>query len=155
MKKLVVLAIAVSLLLSCQSGQQENQDSKKDTARSSIENVESLSVNWTFEQKSVNEELVMPYTEITVEINGKKFTILENADGEYYQLDSLQRREWDVPESAISASLGGWAGLFRCIYIEKHDDSLHIKQAWSDAESDVAGWFDTEILKKISISDLK
>ena len=158
LKNIYILIVAVFLFSSCQPGQKESQKSNKDDEIVPAgEMVGNYLIDWILDAKSGDEnQLSSPTTIIVININGKKYNLFEDAQqGEYYQLDSVECKNWEIPESSISTILGGYAGLYRCIYVEKQENELFVKQAWSDAESSVEGWMDFEIIKKIKLIDLK
>ena len=95
----------------------------------------------------------MPITDITVEINNTKYPVVTGAQGEFYELEKDEYAAWYIPESALSASIGGWGGLIRCLYAERQNDELHIIQGFSDSESGVEGLLDIEHLKTIRLSE--
>jgi len=148
MKILLTQVLIVLLCLSCQPAQKQAEPDWKvtETVR-----VNGLSIEWLLQTRNAElDDMLIPRTAINIKINGKTFHILEDAQGDYYQLDAEEMQSWDIPGSASSAILGGFAGLFRCVYVEQQHDTLNIIQAWSDAESEIHGWMDIETIKIIS-----
>ena len=153
MKILKIIIPVVLLLYSCQSDQDDKKKSTIESdAVSSIKHNNDLIIKWVFESEYSNEDYpTMPVTDIFVEINGRKIKVFTEASGSFAPMDKEELISWKAPETALSACFGGWAGLFLCVYIEKDDNELIIKQAWSDAESDVDSWMDVEVIKKIKV----
>ena len=150
MKKLIIIPI-ILLLSSCKSDQYKKPESTNDGDDvSSTKQQDNLVINWIFESKySDDGDPTMPITDIFVEINGEKFKVIDEAQGSFTPLDKADSISWKVPETALTACIGGWGGLYRCVYVEKQDNELTIKQAWSDAESDVEEWMDIELIRTI------
>lgn len=151
MKNLFLFFMLLIIPISFCSKQQEKQSAQKNQNRAkNIDNLVLQKISWYFEDAGKADfDETLPLTNIYLIIDSDSTKILDKVQGEFYEVEKKDFEDNDIPKEAVSVCMGGWAGLYRIVYVEKQQSILLIKQAWSDAESGVDGWQDLEVIKKI------
>jgi hypothetical protein len=140
------------LMMGCGSSQNDNNNVKDSDSTKTENNISSsdLKVAWVFD-KSVWGENEETYTSISLIVDGKTYKIASNVMGSFSIPDKDTWPDMKVPQNAITACMGWWAGAGDYYYAVLENGTLIVMHASVDEEMDIDKDLKYEKIKEINI----
>jgi len=152
MKNFIFVIIIFGLLVSCGSkkGEGDNADSLAvdSTLMSSTVATSNVQVDLKWEFLTEEDDEGTPKTKITLLINGNKNLLTSEAEGGFEEIAKNNYSQENIPETALIACKGFWAGLLHVVYVEQQGNTLVVKQGFLDEGVEEMAF---EELKKIPL----
>lgn len=134
----ILLLFALFLFVSC-----NNKSVQKPNEISKIE--------WKFD--TFEDEFLIPHTSIHLIVNDHEIEI-DSA----LNIQNIEKKDWSnlkIPDDALIACGGWWAGGGSYFYVKKEGDNLIIYRSFVDESISADDSYKYEIIKNISLKDLK
>lgn len=127
MKKILFLALLAVLSFSACNMADSMGSSVSNAEKNGPKLPEDLKVSWEIKQivGVDDEEAMNPLASVSIKIGNKSF-VIDSISGEPDLIEPAYYSERDIPQDALSACGGFWAGLGVYYFAIKHEDSIKI-----------------------------
>ena len=107
-------------------------------------------LKWKF--MTVEDDMGTPRTDIFLLVNNKEYMIAKGTGNfETLEKDQYKSSQYQIPEKALLACAGFWAGLGHQLYVTQKGNVLEIKEGFLEAESNRGTKVRFKTIKKISL----
>ncbi|WP_304236621.1 hypothetical protein [Jiulongibacter sediminis] len=145
MKKSISLLFTALLIYACSSPQNEEETSQSDTLQAAMPVpeepavIEPVRVEPEFHIR-VEEVDYHPISYLSVLYDGK-VAFLDSMDGTAEQISKERYQSMEIPQNALAAYGGWWAGLGTYYYLIPTEEKVMIFKAYEDEGSSEAGLY--------------